>query len=80
LGASSRSTLLAPRSSSLNITLDLHLPNGAAFVVLKAGKKSFLEISLKSRLPLLFDVTEPGCPFEQAIWAMEKKWPDRCRE
>ena len=71
-------SLLTPLAP-LNISLEILLPNGSSFVAMEAAKATFLEVSLKGRLPLLFDVTEPGCPFEQAIWAMEKKWPDRCR-
>jgi hypothetical protein len=70
--------LLTPLAS-LNISLEILLPNGSSFVAMEAAKATFLEVSLKGRLPLLFDVTDPGCPFEQALWAMEKKWPDRCR-
>jgi hypothetical protein len=40
---------------------------------------SLLEVDLEGRLPLIFDVTEPGCPFGQTFWAIEMKWPDRCR-
>ena len=55
------------------------LPNGASFVVLKVDGRVYLEMGLKGHQPLIFDVTEPGCPFEQALWALERKWPERCR-
>lgn len=61
------------------VSLDLHLPNGTTLVVMKSLQRTFIKVGLEGRLPLVFDVTLPGCPFEQAIWAMEKKWPDRCR-
>ena len=66
------------RHQPVDMPLDLHLPNGTTFVVMKSLQRTFLEAGLEDRLPLIFDVTEPGCPFEQAIWVMEKKWPDRC--
>lgn len=55
------------------------LPNGTSFVVLKVDGRIYLEMGLKGRQLLIFDVTLPGCPFEKALWALERKWPERCR-
>jgi hypothetical protein len=79
LGAPPCSPLLAPRSSSLNISLELILPNGSSFVAMETAKATYLEIGLRGHLPILFDITKPGCPYEKALWGLEKKWPERCR-
>jgi hypothetical protein len=74
-------SLLSPLTplAPLNISLELFLPNGSSFVAMETAKATYLEIGLRGHLPLLFDITEPGCPYEKALWALEKKWPERCR-
>ena len=70
-----------PRASAgrLEVPLEWLLPNGTSFVVLKVGGRVYLEMGLKGHQPLTFDVSLPGCPFEQALWSLERKWPERCR-
>ena len=40
---------------------------------------TFLEIEQRLKPSLFFDVTDPGCPFEQGLWKVERRWPDFCR-
>jgi len=63
----------------LEYPLEVFLSNGVSFVVMKSAKKAYLEIGLKGHLPLLFDITVPGYSYEQALMALEKKWPERYR-
>lgn len=67
------------KGPDLEYPLEAFLPNGASFVVMKSPKRAYLEIGLKGHLPLLFDITTPGCPYEQALMALERKWPERYR-
>jgi len=72
-------TLQPSKGWDILYPLELFLSNGTSFVVMKTDKATYLEIGLKGHLPLLFDITLPGCPYEQAIWVLEKRWPDCCR-